>query len=166
SVPLLFAKQAFPELNKLFLIATGFLLSFVILAVLYYVSSITFFKSKNQGFGSYLLSFPVFLSVSMGLSLHNAVAVVEGYLGRKTPFVRTPKFNINKTSDMWSGNVYIRNTFSPMVIAEGLLMLYFVYGIITGIRLGDYGLLPFHVMLATGYGLVFCFSVFQRQGAK
>jgi cellulose synthase/poly-beta-1,6-N-acetylglucosamine synthase-like glycosyltransferase len=166
SVPLLFAKQEFPELNKLFLIATGFLLSFVVLAVLYYISSKTFFKSKNQGLGSYLLAFPVFLSVSMGLSLHNAVAVVEGYLGRKTPFIRTPKFNINKTSDKWGSNVYIRTSFSPMIIAEGLMMLYFIYGIVTGIRLHDYGLLPFHIMLAAGYGLVFYFSVFQRQSVK
>ena len=28
----------------------------------------------------------------MGLSWHNSLAVVEGYIGKKTPFVRTPKF--------------------------------------------------------------------------
>jgi hypothetical protein len=53
-----------------------------------------------------------------------------------------------------------------MIIAEGLMMLYFIYGIVIGIRLHDYGLLPFHIMLAAGYGLVFYFSVFQRQSVK
>jgi hypothetical protein len=33
----------------------------------------------------------MFLSVSMGLALHNARAVAKGFWGRATPFVRTPK---------------------------------------------------------------------------
>jgi len=35
--------------------------------------------------------FPLFLAFSVGLSLHNAVAVVDGWSGRASPFVRTPK---------------------------------------------------------------------------
>ncbi|MCA6362682.1 MAG: glycosyltransferase [Bacteroidetes bacterium] len=163
SVPLLFAKQHFPALNALFMVATLFLLSFVVLGGLYYVSSRNYYKAQGKGVWHFLCSFPLFLSVSMGLSLHNAVAVIEGYAGRKTPFVRTPKFNINTDADGWAGNVYVRNAFTPLVLAEALLMLYFIYGIITGIRLGDYGLLPFHVMLAGGFGAVFYYSVSQNR---
>ncbi|MCU0434040.1 MAG: glycosyltransferase [Bacteroidia bacterium] len=160
SVPLLFAKRDFPSLQPMFLVATVFLLSFVVLGAMYYVSSRSYFRSQGQGVWQFLYTFPVFLSVSMGLSLHNAVAVIEGYAGRKTPFVRTPKFNIHTQADRWKGNVYLRNAFTPLVLAEALLMGYFVYGIVTGIRLGDYGLLPFHAMLAAGFGAVFVFSVF------
>lgn len=162
SVPLLFAKVRFPELNKLFLLASVFLLSFVVLGALYYVSSAAHFKAKGQNRFAFLRTFPVFLSVSMGLSLHNAIAVLEGYFGRKTPFIRTPKFNINTGTDSWAGNVYIRKTITPLVLAEGLLMLYFGYGIYTGIRLHDYGLLPFHALLVCGFALVFYYSVFQK----
>jgi cellulose synthase/poly-beta-1,6-N-acetylglucosamine synthase-like glycosyltransferase len=162
SVPILFAKHNFPALHPLFIVASLFLLSFVVLGGLYYVSSRSYFRAKGQGVWHFLLSFPVFLSMSMGLSLHNAVAVIEGYAGRKTPFVRTPKFNINTAADVWAGNVYVRNAFTPLVLAEALLAAYFVYGIIAGIRLGDYGLLPFHVMLAAGFGGVVFYSVRQK----
>jgi hypothetical protein len=34
--------------------------------------------------------FPMFLTVSMGLSLHNGLAVLEGLFGFKSDFIRTP----------------------------------------------------------------------------
>lgn len=39
----------------------------------------------------FVSTFPVFLALSAGLSLHNSRAVWEGWFGRATPFVRTPK---------------------------------------------------------------------------
>jgi hypothetical protein len=42
-----------------------------------------------------------FLSLSMGLSLHNSIAVLQGFWGKKTPFVRTPKFNIVGNRGNW-----------------------------------------------------------------
>lgn len=163
SVPLLFAKQRIATVDKLFLWASLFLLSFVIIGAVYYVSSRSWFRIQNKSRFSFLITFPLFLSISMGLSLHNAVAVIEGLIGRKTPFIRTPKFNIRSNSDNWIDNTYIRQSLSPMILAEGILAIYFIYGIIAGIRLSDYGLLLFHFMLAFGFGIVFCFSVFQRK---
>jgi cellulose synthase/poly-beta-1,6-N-acetylglucosamine synthase-like glycosyltransferase len=163
SIPLLFAKHRIAIINDLFLWASFFLLSFVIIGAVYYVSSRAWFKKRSKSLLSFIITFPLFLSVSMGLSLHNAVAVIEGLVGRKTPFIRTPKFNIQSNSDNWIDNSYIRQSLSPMILAEGILSIYFMYGIVTGIRLHDYGLLPFHFMLAFGFGTVFYFSVFQRK---
>ena len=39
----------------------------------------------------FLCSYPLLLSISMGLSVHNNIGVWEGLLGRKSAFVRTPK---------------------------------------------------------------------------
>ena len=110
-------------------------------------------------FRRFVVRFPMFLSVSMGMSLHNTVAVVEGYIGRKTPFIRTPKFAIGKTGGTWRGNKYRSLKVSPLSFVEGLLTLYFIFGIGLAFHLGDYGMLPFHLMLSLGFGYVFYFSV-------
>ena len=45
-----------------------------------------------------------------------------------------------------------------MTLAEGMLALYFTAGIVISIVLKDYGLLPFHLMLAFGFGFVSYYS--------
>ena len=94
----------------------------------------------------------------MGLSLHNAIAVIEGYLGRKTPFVRTPKFNLVDKKDKWEGNKYIRKHVNPLTYVEILLALYFAGAIGLGIYVKDFSLLPFHFMLSAGFATVAIFS--------
>src|SRR5690606_26401241 len=98
---------------------------------------------------------PPFLIVSMGLSLHNGLAVLEGLVGIKTPFNRTPKFNIISKGESWKNNVYIKTSLNWITILEGLLFLYFVSAIIVGFSQGMHLMLVFHFMLALGFGSVF-----------
>jgi cellulose synthase/poly-beta-1,6-N-acetylglucosamine synthase-like glycosyltransferase len=158
SVPLLYAKIAFPEFKSLFRVASLFVLSFFILCVMYYVSSARRYTNKIVAVLNFVLTFPMFLSVSMGLSLHNGIAVLEGYLGRKTPFIRTPKFNLKNNNGEWIGNKYLKTKLNWVNIFELLLALYFAFGVIKGLQLKDYGLLPFHIMLSLGFLIVFYFS--------
>jgi cellulose synthase/poly-beta-1,6-N-acetylglucosamine synthase-like glycosyltransferase len=158
SVPLLFIKVSFPEVKNLFLLASLFILSFFILGSMYYVASAKRFKNKFIAFGNLLITFPAFLSISMGLSLHNGIAVIEGYLGRKTPFIRTPKFNIDQKNGKWIGNKYLKTKLNLVNLFELLLAFYFAFGVVKGIQLKDYGLLPFHVMLSIGFLIVFYYS--------
>jgi hypothetical protein len=66
----------------------------------------------------------------MGLSLHNAVAVIEGFTGKKSSFVRTPKFAISgKTSGTWKDKKYRAIKVSPLTLLEFTLFLYFSFGI-------------------------------------
>jgi hypothetical protein len=95
----------------------------------------------------------------MGLSFHNGLAVLEGLIGKKTAFIRTPKFNVTDKRESWLGNSYIRTAIGWQTIMEGILCLYFIFGIIVGIQIGDFGLLLFHSMLTLGFGSVFYFSV-------
>jgi len=97
----------------------------------------------------------------MGLSLHNSVAVLEGYMGKKSSFIRTPKFNIVNNKDKWEGNKYMVNNINAITILEGLMTLYFLFGIVSAFFLNDYGLLPFHIMLFWGFGFVFWLSIRQ-----
>lgn len=165
SVPLLFIKSYNPELSILFNIASLFLLSFVSLSVFYWVSMS---NREDRSLMGFLKFFPMFLSVSMGLSLHNGIAVLEGYLGRKTPFVRTPKFNItsSKKKEKWSNNKYLRSNLSIITVLEALLTIYFLGGIVTAFLLKDFGLLPFHIMLTIGFGYVCYYSVFHSSFSK
>ena len=101
--------------------------------------------------------FPLLLIMSMGLSFHNSIAVIEGYLGVKSSFVRTPKYNI-------VGRVRQRNDTGKRkpiginLIIEGLLALLFSMALLVGIYLGEYSFSIFHLMLAMGFGAVFVAS--------
>jgi cellulose synthase/poly-beta-1,6-N-acetylglucosamine synthase-like glycosyltransferase len=156
SVPMILIKKDHPEVNWIFVVGNICLLGFFSIAVFYWVAAKQF--NKNA-WSTFLNLFPGFLVVSMGLSLHNGLAVIEGFLGVKTPFVRTPKFNIVSKGQSWRGNVYIQPKLNAITFFEGLLCLYFIAGIFLGIFLGVKVLIFFHLMLAIGFGSVFYYSV-------
>jgi len=163
SVPLLMLKSYFPEYEYLLNASGTFLLSFIVISILYFVASLATSNDNKKGWIYFFKTFPMFLMVSMGLSLHNAIAVIEGYIGRKTPFVRTPKFNVLSQDDKWEDNGYIGYHISFLTIMEGLLVLYFLFGIIQGFVLHDFSLLIYHIMLFVGFSVVFYYSVFQSK---
>lgn len=159
SVPILFIKYNFPEYKMVFNISSLFLVCTAILMLFYWTS----YQNKTHNIFrngmTFFYEFILFLSTSMGLSFHNSVAVMEGYFGKKSSFIRTPKFNIVTNNDKWKGNVYLANSLNIVTFLEGLLALYFLFGIVSAFILHDYGLLPFHIMLFWGFGFVFWLSV-------
>jgi len=157
SIPMLFIKEANPELSLLFDLGSVFLIGFFSIAFFYWTASKQFYPEKT--FSSFIKVFPVFLTVSMGLSLHNGIAVMEGLFGFKSPFIRTPKFNIRKKGEKWQGNQYIKPKINITTLLEGLLSIYFIFGIAAGIYLHDWGLIIFHVMLTLGFASVFYHSL-------
>ena len=164
SIPVLFLKQKYPEMNTFFHIGSVFLLGFFSIGIFYWTSTVSLHKIK---YGRYFLKhFPLFLSMSMGLSLHNSLAVLEGLVGHKTSFIRTPKFNILKKGDSWKRNVHFRTSLNWMTIAEGLLGIYFLFGIIYGIMVEDYGLLLFHLFLSFGFLSVCIYSIMPLRNAR
>ncbi|MCH8332000.1 MAG: glycosyltransferase [Bacteroidetes bacterium] len=160
SVPLLLLKQQSEQYFSIFQLASLFLISFLSLCIFYYVSLYQIQRGHFKTIYNFIKTFPVFLSVSMGLSLHNAIAVIEGYLGMKSAFIRTPKFNLVNMKDSWMGNKYHNSNINPITFLEGLLCIYFSYGIYLAFRLNDYSLLPFHIMLFAGYFIVFFYSIY------
>jgi len=157
SVPMLYIKNQHPEIEWIFDLGIFFILGFFSITLFYWVSTKRFYGTKPAKF--FLSLYPRFLMVSMGLSLHNGLAVLEGLMGRKTPFIRTPKFNVTLKGDSWKGNEYVKLKINALTLFEGALCLYFLFGIVAGIYLKDPGLIFFHVMLALGFGGVFYYSV-------
>jgi hypothetical protein len=163
SIPLLFIKHDTPGLAPLFKFGSLLLLSLFALIAFYWTALYQQNHSAWRTTKRFIPEFFLFLSVSMGLSLHNSVAVLEGYLGKKSPFIRTPKYNLVQPRDSWKKHAYLMPSINPVTILEGLLMLYFGYGIFVAFQLHDYGLLPFHIMLVLGFGLVFVYSLFHNK---
>jgi len=161
SVPLLIALQALDIRSSIFSI---FIIGTLSIICVYYVANVTNrFTNPNRDLGKdvikFLFMFPVFLAMSMGLSLHNSIAVIQGYWGKKSAFVRTPKFNIKSITDGFKKGKYLSGKLNWSTVVEGLLSLYFVFGMFLGYYLNDYSLVLFHLLLASGYGAIFYFSV-------
>lgn len=139
-----------------------FLAGLLSVAAVYYVANVQA-AIKQQSFFKRLLKFvlifPVFLSLSMGLSLHNTVAVIQGYLGKKSAFIRTPKFNIQGISDSFKKANYRNYKVSWTTIFEGILAIYFTGAVIYGLQTQQTDFILFHLLLAVGYGTIFIYTL-------
>ena len=158
SVPLLFIKNHYIEFNY-FKYASLFLMGSIAIAYAYYIATMQREKTMRRTLRVYFSRFPIFLAITMGLSLHNAWAVFRGWLGQQTAFVRTPKFNIINSKDIWKNKKYVVTRISPITYLEGVFALYFLSGIVMGIYYEDFGLLPFHILAFCGFGIIFYFSL-------
>ncbi|MCB0455258.1 MAG: glycosyltransferase family 2 protein [Aequorivita sp.] len=159
SIPMLYIKNEYEHLKMYFYVMSFFVISTIIFFICYWFTYKTIYGGGFKHFMKYSAMFFTFFSVAMGFSLHNSIAVLEGHFGKKSEFIRTPKFNISSLKESWKGNKYISKNISPNVIIEGILMLYFAFGMysafIVGDQGGDFGLFPFHLMLFLGFGFVF-----------
>ncbi|GAB4025639.1 glycosyltransferase [Spirosoma gilvum] len=166
SLPVLWIHHRHPDwaaidqkLSNLFLLAT--LISTLFYGVAYYQAEIKQMLNGPQVKANivsrsvrFFWLFPTFISIMLGLSLHNSLAVLEGLFGKKTPFVRTPKFNSMTTPVDWTSNVYLKKTLPKSVFGEIGLGLYFLTGLGLGLYLDDYSMVVFHSLLVIGYCLV------------
>jgi cellulose synthase/poly-beta-1,6-N-acetylglucosamine synthase-like glycosyltransferase len=162
SIPMMYIKNTFDHLGWIFEATKFFILSTVILFVCYWFTYKSIQGSSFDNFVDYIKIFFTFFSVALGFSLHNSIAVLEGHMGKRSEFVRTPKFNLNSLTDSWKGNKYLATKLSPNMIFEAALMLYFLFGMYSAIPLNDFGLFPFHFMLFLGFGYVFFKSLLAR----
>ena len=141
---------------KYFLIAT------VSIIIVYYVANVQAELKKEAYFKKlikFIVLFPIFLALSMGLSLHNSIAVIQGYIGKQSPFIRTPKFNIQDLRDSFKNQNYLAKKLPLTTIFEGLLAIYFLCAIISGFYLSSNPFFIFHLMLMLGYGTICFYSV-------
>ena len=163
SVPLLFLFGELVEFGFSKNFFALFLIGLLSVVAIYFTANVQTVANKEQSFGKSILKFvvlfPLFLSLSMGLSLHNTVAVLQGYRGKKSPFVRTPKFNINTIKDKITAGKYLKGKLNLITIGEGLLSLYFLFAVWGAFYTQNTTFIIFHALLAIGYGAIFFFSV-------
>ena len=165
SLAVLHIKDSFSDLNIYIKYGMYFFSSTIFLGFYYWNS---FRDKRGNFFGDlfrFLGLFVQFLTVSMALGLSNAVAVIEGYLGIKSSFVRTPKFNVAK-KDEFKGNKYDKKSLSIINIMEGIFMVTFGFTAVNRALYGDLGMVPFHLMLAIGYGIIFFNTLKENRGQQ
>ena len=112
-----------------------------------------------QKITGFIFRFPLFVSLFIGLSLSNAVGIMQGYLGIKSGFVRTPKFNALDKRDKIISTRYIQTKINWLNIAEGALIFYFLFGVIQSIYFKNYASLPLMLMALTGFSMIFALGI-------
>jgi hypothetical protein len=157
SVPLLLLKQQDPVMGIFYGLGFIFIIGFAGLSMFYWVAAKSLHPEKTAGY--FVLYYPLFLSLSMGLSFQNTVAVLEGFFGIRTEFVRTPKFNIRSRKDHPVGGTYLKKGITWQNLVEVVLCLYFLGGVLLGFVYGDFGLVFFHLLLASGFAGVSFYSL-------
>lgn len=166
SVPLLFAVQ---DIGFQLKHTAFFFVGLIAILAVYYVANVQAELEKKpflKKLIKFIFLFPVFLALSMGLSLHNTIAVIQGYLGKQSPFIRTPKFNIKNIKDNFKQSKYLHQKIEWTTIIEGFLTLYFMAGIGIGIYLNQTIFVSFHTMLMIGFGAIFWYSIAHRRSVN
>ena len=159
SLPVIYIVKNYPEHANLYSLFIIYYLGLFFITIGYLTSELSLAKNKLLTFFEFIFIFPLFLSITMGLSLFNGVGVLEGYLGKKTSFIRTAKFNIKNRHSKWAHNKYATKSLSPIVLFEGILSAYFVFCLVKVIDLQNYWAYPYFIMLSIGFGFVFLSSI-------
>ncbi|MFO0837706.1 MAG: cellulose synthase family protein [Phycisphaerae bacterium] len=99
--PALYAKLALPPNQSLWGVALDFVLFFVGTgsALSFYIVSQ---RQLARSWSECLRFIPALMAIGIGIAFNNAVAAIEGFLGRAGEFVRTPKFgDSGPQRDQW-----------------------------------------------------------------
>jgi hypothetical protein len=160
SVPMLYIRNASEVWQGLINASTFFIIGYVFLAAFYFSGYSRAYKAK--GMSRFVHRMLLLLAMFLGLALHNAWAVMEGWLGKKSAFIRTPKFNALGKSGTWKDNIYSLKKLPGIVALEALMAVYFGFGLVLAFHFQDFALLPFHLLLTVGHVLVLGYSLLHR----
>jgi cellulose synthase/poly-beta-1,6-N-acetylglucosamine synthase-like glycosyltransferase len=145
TVPLLIYRSLYPEFIELTQYSLFTTVNLVALTLFYYNGTRS---GDNPSSVKFLTHYPLFLVIYMALSVQNAIAVIQGFIGSRSAFIRTPK------SHQSSGNnTYLNRRWNWINGIEVAILCYFLFGIFLSIYLGDYFMMLFFLMI--GYGLAF-----------
>ena len=109
---------------------------------------------------------PFLLSVGIGLSVSNSLAVLEALLGIKTSFRRTPKHCIASAGDGLAAKRRYRGKMGFTPFMELALGLYFAFTVYFAWSSGNYFTLPFLMLFLVGFVFTGFMSLFQAPLAR
>lgn len=159
SVPLSFLE---PALGFNYNYLSVFLIGMISLIFVYYEANVKATIEKHSFlklFFKFIVLFPTFIALTMGLSLHNTIAVLQGYWGKKSDFIRTPKFNIVNLNDTFKRSKYINKKLPWTTVFEVLLAIYFMFAVVGDWYAASSHFIIYHMMLAIGFGYVSFLSI-------
>ncbi len=163
SIPLLFINDILPSLKPLMIIGNIFFSNFIVLAIAYFIATRDYFKNKN--ILQFVKMFQVYLSFAVGMSFHNSIAVLQGYFGKRSAFIRTPKFNAESNGEI-ALHRFGAAKISSSFIVYLILFILFSGAIVYAIAALNFGFLLFHLTLSLGLALLLFFEVKESLGKK
>jgi len=99
------------------------------------------------------LYLPFVMAVGIGLSVRNALAVIEAIAGVKSEFVRTPKYRVEggaQDAGAWAKKKYHKSA-GWLPFAEVGLGLYFAGAVFYALQNENYATVPFLLLFVWGY---------------
>lgn len=131
--------------------------------LIYMMSYVYYFRhnSIRRSIIDIITDFPSFAFLFTGLTLHQNIAIIDGFRGKTTEFVRTPKYSINDKSGSWTGNKYQPTRLALSTYLEIVLAGFFAYGVYLDFSYALYGFVPWHLFLSIGSAYTFWLTVTQ-----
>jgi cellulose synthase/poly-beta-1,6-N-acetylglucosamine synthase-like glycosyltransferase len=144
-----------PGLQRWPLATPFYFLSWIFLLALFALA-MNFFMAYRKFSGKPIFFFPffffAFLIIAMGVSIHNARAVIGGLSGKRSDFIRTPK--MGDKSNISHAFHYLqqqnKDQFMLETVAGILFLLVFAYDLFNGWYAPAY----YHGMLFLGYSVI------------
>jgi cellulose synthase/poly-beta-1,6-N-acetylglucosamine synthase-like glycosyltransferase len=104
---------------------------------------------------------PFLMATGIGLAVTNSIAVIEALLGKRSEFVRTPKYRVELKEEGWEHKKYVRHRCGWKPFVELGLAAYFVFTTAYSFRVENYLTVPFLLLFFIGYSYMGMMSLFQ-----
>ena len=154
NLPIILIKNENPQTGIYYIIFAFFMLSFASSFIFYLLSQ----RALHKDWMRRMLIFPVFMSGSMGFSVNNSLAVIQGLLKKRTPFIRTPKFRLMGKTGSFKGKGY-GPSLDKMVYFEIFMAVYSSFSVILAVYYLELGILPFMIMFLIGFSITGFLSI-------
>lgn len=128
TLPLAYAYEHNEWLKQSLLSSSFLYITNIMLFVVFFSGNAIIHKQRFLDLIKLPFLFVGFLITTMGISVYMSMGVLQGYLGIKTAFVRTPKYNLITKKHRWALSSYARVKLKPVIFVE---LLVFLYGLFT-----------------------------------
>jgi len=146
TLPLLLVRNSGVDYRSYFVFMSIFSVGALPYFLLYFFAQ----KDSYPDWKSRLGAIPLVISAVMALCVNNSIAVIEGFLGKASEFVRTPKYNIT-ARDMADHKRGYRAKLKPSTFVELGLGIYLTATVVYALVTMQFAILPFIVLYAFGF---------------
>lgn len=114
-------------------------------------------KKVGQTLLWYIPSLFTFFSMTTGISLYMSFGVLEGYIGKKSPFVRTPKFGEKNLEKKIKHGYDYKKEYSIKFL-EAICWIYGIYWFYVGVTVINPMIIAYALIILTGFSLSLFFK--------
>jgi hypothetical protein len=142
TVPILFLTKEYIDAHYMYLAIAFLFINCFMIWIYYFVAEV-----GARGWHRQTFVYPILLMMlSIGFSLNGVYAIKEAILKKKSPFIRTPKFN-----NVISKYILSENNSSPVYKSVALVNIYFILMFYYIFSAHKYMLIPAALFFAPGY---------------